>query len=195
MQRKAIWFWLAAIALLIAAGAVGGWYFTKPGKVIETPKPAEAQADGSIVVERTAPAPKAKPKQVVPQGGKVERIGSITAQGETPAEIKACTSVPCPPVTIDTSLIRMPDGSRRVVVSSADGTILKGVDIPVETLEVEEPKRWAAGVSLDPLRQTMGAWVERDIGRVRVGVEINQTRQTLAGPVGSELRVRAGWTF
>lgn len=185
----------AVAAVLVPAGIAAGWYFTKPGKVIETAKPAETQADGSTVLERAPTAPKARPKQAVPNGGKVERIGSITAQGETPPEIKACTSVPCPPVTIDTSLIRMPDGSRRVVVSSADGTILKGVDIPVETLEVEEPKRWAAGVSLDPLRQTMGAWVERDIGRVRLGVEINQTRQSLAGPVAAEVRVRAGWTF
>lgn len=195
MKREGAIIVAVLVVVLILSGAVAGWYFTKPGKVVETPKPAETQADGSIVVERTAPAPKAKPKQVVPQGGKVERIGSITAQGETPAEIKACTNVPCPPVTIDTSLIRMPDGSRRVVVSSADGTILKGVDIPVETLEVEEAKRWAAGVSLNPLNQTMGAWVERDIGRIRLGVEINQTRQTLAGPVGSEIRARVGWTF
>lgn len=180
---------------LVLLGAVAGWYYSRPGKVIETPKPAETQADGSIIIERAAPAPKAKPKQVVPQGGKVERIGSITAQAETPAEIKACTNVPCPPVTIDTSLIRMPDGSRRVVVSSADGTILKGLDIPVETLELEEPKKWAAGVSLNPLNQTMGAWLERDIGRVRLGVEINQTRQALAGPMGSEVRARVGWTF
>ena len=195
MKREGAIIVAVLVVVLILSGAVAGWYFTKPGQVVETPKPAETQADGSIVVERTAPAPKAKPKQVVPQGGKVERIGSITAQGETPAEIKACTNVPCPPVTIDTSLIRMPDGSRRVVVSSADGTILKGVDIPVETLEVEEAKRWAAGVSLNPLNQTMGAWVERDIGRVRLGVEINQTRQTLAGPMGSEIRARVGWTF
>lgn len=183
------------VASLVAIGAAAGWYYSRPGKVVETPKPAETQADGSIVVERTAPAPKAKPKQLVPRGGKVERIGSITAQGETPAEIKACTSVPCPPVRIETSLIRMPDGSRRVVVSSPDGKILGGEDVPVETLEVEEAKKWAAGVSLDPLRQTMGVWLERDIGRVRVGVEINQTRQTLAGPVGSEVRARVGWTF
>lgn len=186
---------VAVVVALVAVGVATGWYFTKPAKVVETAKPAETQADGSTVLERAPTTPKARPKQAVPKGGKVERIGSITAQGETPPEIKACTSVPCPPVTIDTSLIRMPDGSRRVVVSSADGTILKGVDIPVETIEVVEPKLWAAGISLDPLRQTMGAWVERDIGRVRLGVEINQTRQSLAGPVAAEVRVRAGWTF
>jgi hypothetical protein len=187
---------VAMIALaLVGAGAAVGWYFTRPVTVIETAKPAETQADGSTVLERAPTTPAAKPRQIVPKGAKVERVGSITAQGATPDEIKACTSVPCPPVTIDTSLVRLPDGSKRVIVSSADGTILKGVDIPVETQELPEPKVWAAGVSLDPLRQTMGAWVERDIARVRVGVEINQTRPQPGGLVGAELRLRAGWVF
>ncbi len=186
----------AVIAFVLMGGsAVAGWYFTRPATIIETAKPAETQADGSTVIERAPTTPTAKPRQIVPRGAKVERVGSITAQGETPDEIKACTSIPCPPVTIDTSLVRMPDGSKRVIVSSADGTILKGVDIPVETQEVPEPKVWAAGVSLDPLRQTMGAWVERDILRARLGVEINQTRPQIGGPVGAEIRLRAGWVF
>lgn len=181
--------------VLVGVGAAVGWYFTRTAAVIESAKPAEIQPDGSTVIERAPTTPKAKPKQQVPKEAKVERVGSITAQGITPDEIKACTSVPCPPVTIDTSLVRLPDGSKRVIVSSADGTILKGVDIPVETQEAPEPKVWAAGVSLDPLRQTMGAWVERDIARVRVGVEINQTRPQIGGPVGAEVRLRAGWVF
>lgn len=186
----------AVMALALAGGgAVAGWYFTRPAKVIETAQSEETQPDGSTVIERAATTPKAKPKQKVPKGAKVERVGSITAQGATPDEIKACTGVPCPPVTIDTSLVRLPDGSKRVIVSSADGTILKGIDIPVETQEIPEPKVWAAGVSLDPLKQTMGAWLERDILRARIGVEINQTRPQIGGPVGAEIRLRAGWTF
>ncbi len=187
---------VSAIVLVIAgSSAVAGWYFTRPAKVIETAKPAETQADGSTIVARADTTPKAKPKQQVPKGAKVERVGSITAQGITPDEIKACTAVPCPPVTIDTSLVRLPDGSKRVIVSSADGTILKGVDIPVETQEVPEPKVWAAGVSLDPLHQTMGAWVERDVWRARLGIEVNQTRPQIGAPVGAEVRLRAGWVF
>lgn len=183
------------VLVLVGGGAMAGWYFTRPAQVIETAKPAETQADGSTVIERAPTTPKAKPKQTVPKGAKVERVGSITAQGVTPDEIKACTSVPCPPVTIDTSLVRLPDGSKRVIVSSADGTILKGVDIPVETQEIPESKVWAAGVSLNPLHQTMGAWVERDILRARLGIEINQTRPQIGSQVGAEVRLRAGWTF
>ena len=195
MNRENVIVVLVIAAILAGGGAVAGWYFTRPAKVIETAAPAVVQTDGSTIVERAPTTPKARPKQAVPKGAKVERVGSITAQGITPDEIKACTAVPCPPVTIDTSLVRLPDGSKRVIVSSADGTILKGVDIPVETQEIPEPKVWAAGVSLVPQNQTMGVWIERDVARVRLGVEINQTRQTLASPVSAEVRIRAGWTF
>lgn len=180
---------------LVAGGAALALYLSHPKNVQETAKPAEVQPDGSLILERTITTPAAKPKQQVPKGAKVERVGSITVQGETPKEIKACTAVECPPATIETSLVRLPDGSKRVLVSSPDGTILKGVDIPVETQETPEPKVWAAGVSLNPQNQTFGVWVERDVLRARVGVEINQTRQNLVGPVGAEIRVRAGWTF
>ena len=139
MTRTQIAVAAALTIVLICLGVGLGWYAFHPAKVIETAKPPEVQKDGSLIVEREATTPTAKPKQQVPKGGKVERIGSVTAQGITPDAIKACTSVPCPPVTIDTSLVRMPDGSKRVIVSSADGTILKGVDIPVETQEVPEP--------------------------------------------------------
>lgn len=186
---------LTLCTFLVAAGAALALYFSHPKVIQESAKPAEVQKDGSVVVERTVTTPTAKPKQQVPKGAKVERIGSVTAQGVTPDEIKACTNVPCPPVTIDTSLVRMPDGSKRVIVSSADGTILKGVDIPVETQEMPEPKLWAAGISMNPQNQTFGVWVERDIFRARVGVELNQTRANLVTPTGAEIRLRAGWTF
>ena len=39
-----------------------------------------------------------------------------------------------PPVTVDLSLVREKDGSKRVVASSPDGAIVSGLDIPIETL-------------------------------------------------------------
>lgn len=195
MNRNQVIAAIAALFLITGGGVAIGWYLFKPSTIIETAKPPEVQADGSVVVERTLTSPKAKPKQQVPKGAKVERIGSVTAQGITPDEIKACTNTPCPPVTIDTSLVRMPDGSKRVIVSSADGTILKGVDIPVETQEIPEPKVWAAGVSLNPQNQTLGIWIDRDILRVRVGLEVNQIKTNTVNPVAAEIRLRAGWTF
>lgn len=195
MNRNQVIAAIAALLLIVGGGVAIGWYFFKPATIVEIAKPPEVQADGSLVVERTLTSPKAKPKQQVPKGAKVERIGSVTAQGVTPDEIKACTNIQCPPVTIDTSLVRMPDGSKRVIVSSADGTILKGVDIPVETQENPEPKVWAAGVSLNPQNQTLGIWIDRDILRVRVGLEVNQIKTNTVNPVAAEIRLRAGWTF
>jgi hypothetical protein len=181
------------VALLVGAGA--GWWFSRPAAIVETAKPAETQKDGSKIAE-VAPDAKAKPKHMTPKGAKVERIGQVVAQGETPPEIAACTATRCPPVTIDTSLVRLPDGSRRVIVSSPDGQVLKGVDIPVETAAPPpEPPKWAMGISIDPIRQTPGIWVERDLWRIRLGAEINQTRLKVGGPSAPELRVRLGWTF
>lgn len=183
-----------AIALMAAGVGLGHWWL-KPAPVVETAKPAETQADGSTVAER-APDAKAKPKHKTPKGAKVERTGSVTVTPPTPPEIAACTAVKCPPVTIDTSLVRLPDGSKRVVVSSPDGQINRAIDIPVETAApAPEPPKWAAGLSIDPVHQTPGLWVERDIWRVRLGAEINQTRQKVGGPTGNEVRVRLGWTF
>lgn len=196
MSRDPHWGVLAAIvAVLVAAGIVGGWLLGRPAPVIETAKPAEVQPDGSVIVER-APDAKAKPRHATPKKAVVERTGQIVAQGITPPEIAACTAVKCPPVTIDTSLVRLPDGSKRIIVSSPDGQVLKGIDIPVETAAPPpEPPKWAAGISIDPIRQTPGIWIERDIWRARLGVDLNQTRQKVGGPSAAEVRVRLGWTF
>lgn len=177
---------VALVALALGVGT--GWYFTRPVPVIETARPAETQADGSVIIERTATQPKARPKQAVPKGAKVERIEYVTVQPTATAE----AGKPCPPVTVDMTLIREDDGSKRVIASSPDGQIVAGLDIPVETLPTPEARPWAVGVSVDPVRQSGGVWVERDIGRVRLGVEINQQR---AGSLMPGVVLRAGWTF
>lgn len=177
---------VALIALALGVGA--GWYFTRPVPITETAKPAETQADGSVIIERTATQPKARPKQTVPKGATVERITAVTVQSTA----KPVPDQPCPPVTVDMTLVREPDGSKRVIASSPDGEVVAGLDIPVETLPVPEAHPWAVGVSVDPVRQTGGVWVERDIGRVRLGVEVNQQR---AGSLMPGVVLRAGWTF
>lgn len=185
--------------LLLAATAVGlGYWLGRPGKIVETAAPAEVQADGSIIVER-APDAKAKPKQVLPKGAKASRIAQITAQGETPeANLRLPGAVPCPPVTIDTTLADMPDGSQRLLLSSPDGRITRSVDIPVKTAAPPpQPKRNAVGMSVDPFRRTFGVVATRDVfERVRIGVEINQSRPVIGGPVkGAEGRVFLMGTF
>ena len=84
---------------------------------------------------------------------------------------------------------------KRVIASSPDGEIVGAVDIPVETAAPIESHPWAAGVSFNPITQTGGIWLERDIGRVRLGVDLNHARPNLAAPLAAEIRVRAGWKF
>ena len=189
-------YWLLLVLIVaIAATAGATWLIMRPTKIIETPAPEVKQADGSIIVERR-PNANAKPKQQIPKGSKVERTGEITVQGATPPEIAACTPTKCPPVSIDTTLVRNVDGSRRLIVSSPDGQITRAVDIPVETAAPPpEPKQWAAGVSYSPTRQTSGIWIERDIARLRIGAELNQVRPIVTSPPGVEARLRIGWTF
>ena len=74
------------------------------------------------------------------------------------------------PITVDLSLVRLTDDTKRVIASSPDGEIVGGMDIPIETLAYK-PRVWAAGISVDPVHQVGGIWVERDISRIRVGVD------------------------
>lgn len=190
MNRLTIEAVTVAVSIALAAGAT--WWLTRPKLIIETPAAEETQADGSKLIERKATDPKAKPAHQIPKGSKVERIDhvTITPQGDdlVPKGGK------CKPLSVDLTLVRMPDKTRRVVASSPDGEVA-GIDIPVETESQPEARNWAAGVSFDPIKQTPGAWIERDIGRVRIGAEVNQARINIGGPVGIETRVRVGWAF
>lgn len=180
---------LAILALLAALAA--GWWIGRPAPVVETAAPEVTQRDGSKIAAR-APNAKAKAKQVMPKGATLERTAEIEVQGVTPTGAVE----PCPSVTIDTSLVRLDDGTKRLLISSPDGQITRAVDIPVETAAPPpEPPRWAAGLSFDPIHQTAGVWLERDMSRFRVGVDLNQTRRFVGGPLGVEARLRVGWTF
>lgn len=180
-----------AIALLGAAAAAG-WWLGRPAKIVEPPAPAAAQADGSLILER-APDARAKPKQRVPRNARVERVVAVDVK-PAPGALKDDRDS----LRVDLSLVRLPDSTRRVLASSPDGEVVGGLDIPVETAApAPAPKKWAAGLSWSPTHHTAGVWVERDIGRARLGAEIAQVRPLGLGGglIDTELRLRAGWTF
>lgn len=189
------WAPVAAIAAAILIAAAVGYWLGQPKPVQETAAPAVRQADASVVLERR-PDPHAKPKQQLPRKAKVERVAQVTVQPDAIAE----AGKPCPPVTVDMTLIREPDGMRRVLASSPDGQVVGGLDIPVESAAPPaESKRWAAGLSWSSA-QTAGVWIERDVPVfkwvVRTGVDLNQVRTTSpAGPTGVEARLRVGVAF
>lgn len=90
-------------------------------------------------------------------------------------------SCDCPPVTVDLSLVRMPDQSRRVVASSPDGAVVSGLDIPLEPIQqVMEPSWIASGaVMLDASGARMGAMLQHRRGPAVIGAGL------LISPIGS----------
>jgi hypothetical protein len=165
---------------------------SRPISTQEPPAPAVRQSDGSLILERK-PDPAPQPKQQIPRRAKVERVAAVTVQPDAPAPE---AGKPCPPVTVDLTLIREPDGARRILASSPDGRVVGGLDVPVGPITPPAPaKRWAAGLSWSPIDRTSGIWIERDLRRVRLGVEINQAGGVHTSAGGLDARVRIGIAF
>ena len=176
-EDRIYWTVVAFLAVVGAAIAVVLlWPHPKP--VVETAKPAVVQSDGSTILERTDTQPEAKPPHVVPKGASVERVVQVKvkpkvviADGIKDAPSLSPDAKPANnPITVDLSLVRLTDDTKRVIASSPDGEIVGGMDIPIETLAYK-PRVWAAGISVDPVHQVGGVWVERDISRIRLGVD------------------------
>lgn len=210
------------IAIGIITGVGGGWMLWRP-KVAppETYAAPVRQGDSSLVLERK-PDPTAKPAQDIPKGGTVERVVQVTVQPkpvpassvrttspdvqpvaqsstaptlpENPAKTGS-DSLICPPVKVDLSLVRMKDQSRRVVASSPDGSIVGGVDIPVEPIVTAKVLKWAAGGLYDPINRTWGGFVDRDLGPLRLGVEGVQLQPAANATRTWAAQVRVGIRF
>lgn len=149
----------------IGVGLFAGLKIGTPKKVWEPPAPAIRQADGSLVLQRVID-PQAKPKQVIPKGGTVERVISATIQPYP-------TLKPHEDIKIDLSLVRMPDQTMRVVASSEQGLVVGGVDIPVQPSSKSLQLKHSAGISYG--FNSYGAWYDRHYDRVTVGAEIRRT--------------------
>lgn len=122
--------------LLGAAIGAGAIYFWPATTVVETAKPAERQADGSLIAER-APSATHKPTHTIPKGGKVERDIRVNVQ---------TTGRPdCPMCTVDLSLVKLPDDTHRIIASSPTGEVLNALDVPRVPSIVDREKPWGVG--------------------------------------------------
>ena len=159
------------VGLVVAAIIIAVW---PNRKILETYAPEVRRSDGSVILERQ---PAAKPAVVhkLPAGGKRERVVHV--------DIKP-TAPDCPLCSVDLTLFKLRDGSRRVVASSTTGEVVTGIDIPL--MPSEPDLKWAAGLSYG---QGVGGWLDRDIGRLRIGIEVNDT------DAGVEARGRVGFRF
>lgn len=201
------------LLIIIAFTLTGAWYLWHPeSSPPETYKAPVVQSDGSIILERK-PDPTATPVAKTPKGSVVERIVRVTVQGGTPfvrgsGSVEVITrvadkamskpvmvnmsSVVCPPVNVEIVLVKNKDETRSVIVSSDNGTILGGVDIPVESAKpAPKPLLWAVGGVYNPFKQTSGGFVDRDFGWLRTGVQVNQASDTK----GIEGWIKAGLRF
>jgi hypothetical protein len=152
-----------------------------------------------------------KPAQIIPKGAKVERIVQITvdpsvkpssgrnAEGfpgglSTPHGSLALSLGPssvaaCPPVTVDLTLVRMPDKTQRVLASSPNGEVVGGIDVPVQAPAVPRIQRWtAAGL----------AGYDSHAGRNVFGGQVSYARGPFVlsgGVIGGTAFVGAGVRF
>ena len=182
---------IAGIVLLL--GLLLGAYLigvktTEPKPEVITAAPAVAQSDGSIVVERKPEAVSSKPPHKIPRGAKEERRVSLNLKPDAVVTDEGCKCDPAP-VAVNLSLVR-DDQGRRVVASATGGQIVGALDVPIEpTLMPPEPHPWAAGLSYGR-DKSPGIWIERDLGRIRVGAELIRERaQTF------QARARVGWSW
>jgi hypothetical protein len=167
----------AGTAGTLAGLWLGLWLGVDTGKtVMETPAPAVRQSDGSLVLQRV-PDATAKPKQIIPSGGTVERIVQVTVQPRpivptlTKGDLSPDLPVSGPPITVDMTLVGMPDGSKRVVVSSPDGTATGGIDIPVTPIRTVDKSH---EVGLIYGVKSIGGYYQRNYGKVTVGADVRR---------------------
>lgn len=172
------------LGAFVGAAACAVW--NSPQKITEAPAAAERQADGSLVLERKPTSPKAKPVHAVPKGSKAERVVRVDVQPER---------TDCPLCTVDLTLIRMPDDTRRVVASSPTGTILGGLDVPIAPLAIVKDRPWAIGGSYATAADSWGVWLDRDFGPLRTGIAAHKVGTDKDGDDKYEARVKLGLRF
>jgi len=171
----------AICAVAIFAGGMSlGWKMRapKPGK-LDPPAAAVRQSDGSLIPERK-PDPSAKPAQEIPKGSVVERIVYATIKPKSAVDplpmigdvqqavVVPAVATPCPPVRVDLTLIRQPDQTRRVILSSPDGEVVGGLDVPVEAAPEQRVQKWAVtgliGYDFRQRCRVYGAMASRSAG-------------------------------
>lgn len=160
-------------AACILVGVLISWWLWHP-KVTstETAAPAIALQGGAEVIKRdplaVTPAALTTATKQLGKGKLVRTISLDVAPNRT-------TDMPCAPVHVDLGIVKMPDESQRIITSSASGTITNAVDHPVMSLPIQRDLKWSAGVAYDVLNRKYGAFIDRDVGPFRFGVDVIRT--------------------
>jgi hypothetical protein len=153
----------------------------------------------SPVPER-APDPKAKPAHKLPDGAVAERVVQVSIQPNAeslaiPRGFAGGDATWLPrPLTLDLTLARMPDGGRRVIASTPDGMVVKGIDVPVSVPAVRNFRNAAGGAY--SLGGGYGVWYHRALGgRWTVGAQVRHAPARGAEPARLGADVLLGWRW
>lgn len=179
---------MAALVFILCVGAaLGRWLAPHPVPEVVEARPEVVQPGGAHVAAtlppdsaaaRALPAPDAD----IPKGAVVQR------RGRTILQPRATAASACPPVTVDLQQYQQGD-TVRVVASSPDATVLSSVDVPLRPQLLPPPARpWAAGLSYGT-DHAVGLWLERDLGRLRAGVEVERS----AAATTARVRLGVRW--
>lgn len=184
---------LAWLGLGALAGLALGYQLWSAAPVVEPPAEAVRQADGSLVLERK-PDAAAKPAHQLPRGSTLERTAQITI-APTPT-VDTAGHCACEEVTVDLSLVRQPDETRRVVASVEGGTLVRGVDVPVETPAHSRPLRWSIGATRDLMSGRWGGYLARDFDSLLfLRIPYQAQVMHIPGPQGGLVAVGVGIRF
>lgn len=178
-----------SIVVGILIGLAVGWRVWHPEPrqaVIESAAPAAMLRNGvqEIARQPAAPIPEAitaAAKEINPKA-KVSRAISFDVKplpiGPKPTDAvptannnAVITPLECAPVHIDAGIVDLPDGSHRVVIKS-NGELSNAIDIPGFLPPVVGDLKWAAGALYDVSGHSYGVFVDRDIRRLRIGVDM-----------------------
>lgn len=183
---------IVALTALILAVAGGSYLFgvraSAPNPEVVAAAPQVRQSDQSVIAERKPEPAPTKPPHKIPAGATEERRVSIKLKPPAFTSSEGCQCDPAP-LDVNLSLVRE-DGGRRVIASSPEGRVISALDVPIEPALLPEAHPWAAGLSVGN-DKSPGVWVERDIGRFRIGAEV--IRDKNAGKLTA--RARVGWVW
>lgn len=173
--------------LLVFSAYLFGVHTSVPVQEVVSPAPQVRQSDGSVIAARQ-PATNITPaSHKIPRHAVEERRIQVNVKPPAFVSQEGCKCDP-PALDVNLSLVRDGDG-RRVIASSPEGKVLSALDVPIEAGLFPEPHPWSAGISVGQ-DKSPGVWVERDLGRFRVGAELYRSSTD-----GLQGRARVGWSW
>lgn len=203
---------LILAAILLCMSCLSGIYigykmFNSKPEIVYQHSAGEVVVNDSTKILAKQPDKDAKADMPLPKGATLERVVKFSVKQKVKPVQEATESrnvegkvggknseTPldelCPPIDISLALILDKDKQQRVEAYSPNGDIVGGIDIPVRDITTpKEAKKWAVGMSYNTL-EVKGLWVERDVGRIRLGAEVASTPM-----VGEVYTARIGFTF